>query len=75
MLITTNTEQEARWLYAKGLELAILIKGAPGNLGKDETVNSTLDMYYQKLTSYMVQRIVENGKELQQEGKILVKYP
>ena len=73
--MTEMTDHEARWLYAKGLELAILLKGAPGNIEKDEYANGIIDLRYQKLASYVIQRIVDNGRELRQKGRIQVNYP
>lgn len=68
------TEHEARWLYAKGLELAILFKGAPGKPEKDNYVNGIIDMYYHDLASIFIDRIVRYGEELKQKGRSEANY-
>ena len=57
-----DEKQEAQWLYAKGLELAILIKGVPdtlpNNMEKGFQVNDFITKNYHKLAKIIARRIV-----------------
>jgi hypothetical protein len=69
-------EQEAQWLYAKGLELAIKIKGIPDNLQdipnqwdtSERAVNDFINKYYNEIAMKIARRIIISSKELIPSG-------
>jgi len=68
MLITTNMEQEARWLYAKGLELAILIKGPVEKEQIETTVNQFFLKDHNELAIKIARKISISALELIPKG-------
>jgi hypothetical protein len=58
-----NEKQNAQWLYAKSLELAILIKGKPENLPKEPFMyNDVIANYYDDLAIKIARKIVISAK-------------
>ena len=54
--------QEAQWLYAKGLELAILIKGAPEDLPSDKLLYDTfISKNYSDLAEIITRNIINSA--------------
>jgi len=62
-------KQESQWLYAKGLELAILIKGTAEALPKEPFMyDGFISKNYGALAKKIARNIVISAKELQCEG-------
>jgi len=58
-------KQEAEWLYAKGLELAILIKGKTSDLPKETfRYDDFLSENYGDLAEKIARKIINSATEL-----------
>jgi hypothetical protein len=58
-------EQEAEWLYAKGLELAILIKGKPDDLPNESFMyDDFIAKNYDELARKITRKIIISAEEL-----------
>ena len=62
------TEQEARWLYAKGLELAILLKGPVDISDIESPVSEMLFKHYHGLANKIAIKIARSASELLPKG-------
>ena len=58
-----NERQEAEWLYAKGLELAILLKGPRKNV-TDDSVDKLIDDEYDAIAGKIAGRILNSAKKM-----------
>ena len=56
--------QEAEWLYAKGLEMAILLKGPVEKSIVESPVSDMLFKPYHELAIKIARRIVRSASEL-----------
>jgi hypothetical protein len=56
--------QEAEWLYAKGLELAILLKGTRNKNITEGSVNKFIDDEYDDIAGRIAGRILESAKKM-----------
>jgi hypothetical protein len=61
---TMNERQEAEWLYAKGLELAILIKGTQGITIPEVNKTDVITKNYNELAIKIARYIVVKATEL-----------
>jgi hypothetical protein len=62
-----NERQEAQWLYAQGLELAILLKGPPSSTGELKMgweIDDYLFKPYHELAIKIAMKIVNFSAEL-----------
>ena len=57
-----NEKQEAEWLYAKGLELAILLKGPIKKNITDASVDKLIDDEYGAIAGMIAGKILNNAK-------------
>jgi len=63
-------EQEMRWLYAKSLELAILLKGTPTDLPTEELLlKDYIKKNYDPLAEKIKQKIIYYEQELKQKDQ------
>jgi hypothetical protein len=63
------TEQEARWLYAKGLELAIILKGPADISDIESSVSDMLFRHYHELAKKIAIKIACPASELLPKGQ------
>jgi len=58
-----NERQEAAWLYAKGLELAILLKGPKKNV-TDDSIDKLIDDEYDAIAGRIAGKIFNGAKAM-----------
>lgn len=66
-----NDRQELQWLYAKGLELAISLKGVKANpeiLTAGVMVDDYINAHYNDLALRIARKIIAGGMELTGKG-------
>ena len=59
-----NERQEAEWLYARGLEIAIMLKGSIKKKVTAETVNNIIIEEYDELAGMISSKIFNEAKKL-----------
>jgi hypothetical protein len=59
-----NERQEAEWLYAKGLELAILLKGPSKKSVTETSVDKIIDDDYGDIAGRMAGRILRSENRM-----------
>jgi hypothetical protein len=65
-----DERQESEWLYAKSLELAILIKGKLEELPEEPFMyNDFITKHYSELATKIAYRIINSATELKRERK------
>ena len=66
-----NEKQEAQWLYAKGLELAFLIKGAvrPTNeITEEWQLNRYINNNYHEIAMMLTRQIADSATKMIKQG-------
>ncbi|MDR2941716.1 MAG: hypothetical protein LBV17_03895 [Treponema sp.] len=63
-------EQEAEWLYAKGLELAILLKGSVKKNLTEDAVIKFIEKEYDALAGRIAGKIVTSAKTMIEKNLI-----